>query len=48
MTKKEADFTAENHIYFEHSVEIEGYSYLIIFGHHIRWGARKKHFKSNC
>lgn len=39
MTKKEADFTSEkNQIYFEHSVEIEGYSYLIIFGHHINGG----------
>ncbi|MFQ9767925.1 MAG: DUF6618 family protein [Thomasclavelia ramosa] len=38
MIKKEADFTLENQIYFEHSVEIDGYSYLIIFGHHINGG----------
>ena len=37
-TKLEHDFTKNTKVYFEHSVEINDNSYLIIFGHHINGG----------
>ncbi len=36
--KLEKDFSDSTKIIFEHSLEIEGKSYLIIFGHHINGG----------
>lgn len=36
--KKQQDFTKNIKIYFEHCVEINENSYLIIFGHHINGG----------
>ena len=38
ITKLEHNFTKNTKIYFEHNVEIDENSYLIIFGHHINGG----------
>lgn len=38
ITKLEHNFTKNTKIYFEHNVEINENSYLIIFGHHINGG----------
>ena len=36
--KKKQDFTENTKIYFEHNIEINDNSYLIIFVHHINGG----------
>ena len=38
ITKLEHNFTKNTKIYFEHNLEINENSYLIIFGHHINGG----------
>ena len=32
------DYSKNCEIYFEHSLDISGFSYLVIFGHHINGG----------
>ena len=38
MHSKFEDFTDEATIFFERSYDINGYSYLVLFGHHVNGG----------
>ena len=38
MVVKTADYTKNCEIFFEQSLDINGFSYLVIFGHHINGG----------
>lgn len=38
MANQTADYTKHCEVYFERSLDIKGFSYLVIFGHHINGG----------